>query len=244
MAYRNQSALAKKFHLQIAQQQYYPLLCYQYDVILGGYLTSFSKITGLVLKSSEITAVNEGGRNQPYLFRDSKKNIHTMILEKGYGTIDLMGFCDNITDVTILLRNQKGDIVQAYSTSYAVVQEIKFSDLDASKTEILIQSMTIAYTMLNEAKDVKQTCSSLEKENININENVTSSLAITQNKKSVTNFKNLEQNNRNVVKNNDLDFIKKQNQKAFQKQNEQVLELEQKKKQIKNNIIKKVDFSL
>lgn len=244
MAYRNQSALAKKFHLQIAQQQYYPLLCYQYDVILGGYLTSFSKITGLVLKSSEITAVNEGGRNQPYLFRDSKKNIHTMILEKGYGTIDLMGFCDNITDVTILLRNQKGDIVQAYSTSYAVVQEIKFSDLDASKTEILIQSMTIAYTMLNEAKDVKQTCSSLEKENININENVTSSLAITQNKKSVTNFKNLEQNNRNAVKNNDLDFIKKQNQKAFQKQNEQVLELEQKKKQIKNNIIKKVDFSL
>lgn len=244
MAYRNQSALAKKFHLQIAQQQYYPLLCYQYDVILGGYLTSFSKITGLVLKSSEITAVNEGGRNQPYLFRDSKKNIHTMILEKGYGTIDLMGFCDNITDVTILLRNQKGDIVQAYSTSYAVVQEIKFSDLDASKTEILIQSMTIAYTMLNEAKDVKQTCSSLEKENININENVTSSLAITQNEKSVTNFKNLEQNNRNIVKNNDLDFIKKQNQKAFQKQNEQVLELEQKKKQIKNNIIKKVDFSL
>lgn len=244
MDYKNQSALAKKFHLQIAQKQYYPLLCYQYDVILGGCLTSFSKITGLVLKSSEITAVNEGGRNQPYLFRDSKKNIHTMVLEKGYGTIDLMGFCDNITDVTILLRNQKGDIVQAYSTSYAVVQEIKFSDLDASKTEILIQSMTIAYTMLNEAKDIKQTCSNLEKENINVNENVTYPLVMTQNKKSVTNFKNTEQNKKSTTKNDNLDFIKKQNQKAFQKQNKQVLELEQKKEQINNNAIKKVDFSV
>ncbi len=243
MAYEYQSALAKKFHLQLSQQQQYPLLCYQYDVILGGYLTSFSKITGLVLKSSEVTAVNEGGRNQPYLFRDSKKKIHTMVLEKGYGTVDLMSFCDNITDVTILLRNQKGEIIQAYSTSYAVVQEIKFSDLDASKTEVLIQSMTIAYTMLNEAKDVKQTCSNIEKENINMNENVTYSLATMQNKKSITNLKNTEQNNKNIAENNHLDFIKKQNQKAFQKQNKQVLELEEKTKQIKNNAMKKVDFS-
>ena len=76
-----------------------------------------------------------------------------------------------------------------------------------------------------------------------MNENVTYSLATMQNKKSITNLKNTEQNNKNIAENNHLDFIKKQNQKAFQKQNKQVLELEEKTKQIKNNAMKKVDFS-
>ena len=79
-----QTDFAKKFHLQMGQKQSYPLVAYQYDVILGGYLTSFSKITGLVLQSAEVMAINEGGRNQPYLFRDSKKRLQTMVLEKGY----------------------------------------------------------------------------------------------------------------------------------------------------------------
>ena len=114
-----QTDFAKKFHLQMGQKQSYPLVAYQYDVILGGYLTSFSKITGLVLQSAEVMAINEGGRNQPYLFRDSKKKLQTMVLEKGYGTLNLIDICDKVTDVTIILRNPKGEIIQAYSTGYA-----------------------------------------------------------------------------------------------------------------------------
>lgn len=241
MAYENQNSLAKKFHLQMGQQQY-PLLSYQYDVILGGYLTSFSKITGIVLQSSEVVAVNEGGRNQPYLFRDSKKNFHTMVLEKGYGTVNLINFYDKVTDVTIILRNQQGNIVQAYSTSYAVVQEIKFSDLNASTTEVLIQSMSIAYTTLSESKDVTQTCRNLEKNNTYTDENITSEFAILQNKKSnyYSDNRISDKNTSNI--NNSLDFIKQQNKKSLEKENQKKLKWKQ-KEQNRNSIVNKIDFS-
>lgn len=239
MAYENQDFLAKKFHLQMGQRSY-PLLSYQYDVILGGYLTSFSKITGLVLQSSEVVAVNEGGRNQPYLFRDSKKNFYTMVLEKGYGTVNLIDFYDKVTDVTIILRNQQGNVVQAYSTSYAVVQEIRFSDLNASVTEVLIQSMSIAYTALKESKDVAQTCRNLEKNNTYANENITSEFAVLQNRKSNDSV-NHQKSNQNFV-NSSLDFIKQQNKKSLEKENQRELEWKQ-KEEYKNSIINKIDFS-
>lgn len=231
MAY--QTNVAKKFHLQMGQNQPYPLIAYQYDVILGGYLTSFSKITGLVLQSAEVTAVNEGGRNQPYLFRDSKKKLQTMVLEKGYGTMNLIDICDKITDVTIILRNQKGEIIQAYSTGYAIVQEIKFSDLNACSTQVLIQYMSIAYTVLCESKDISESCRNLEKNSVN--ENITSDFAVAQNKKS-----KIKQNDKiNTNKNSMLNGIKEQNKKALQKQ--QALELKQKNSQ--NDMIGNIDFS-
>ena len=230
-----QTDFAKKFHLQMGQKQTYPLVAYQYDVILGGYLTSFSKITGLVLQSAEVMAINEGGRNQPYLFRDSKKKLQTMVLEKGYGTLNLIDICDKVTDVTIILRNQKGEIMQAYSTGYAVVQEIKFSELNACSTQVLIQYMSIAYTVLCESKDVAESCRNLEKNSVS--ENITSDIAVAQNKKSTDNMK-MQKNNK-INTNNMLNDIKQQNKKALQKQQE--LELKQKNNQ--NDITKNIDFS-
>ncbi len=215
MAFLQQSTLASQWQLQLGQQQAYPMLSHQYDVILGGVLTSFSKISGLVLKSAEVTAINEGGRNQPYLFRDSRKNVYTMTLEKGYGTMDLLELSHKITDVTILLRNQNGHIVQAYATSYAVVQEIKLSNLEAADTKILIQSMTIAYTKLAVAKNVLESCKGLEGENAVFYENTLPKMASEQNKNAVP---KAESSQKTPHKDKAVHIAKEQNQKAMQKQ--------------------------
>lgn len=220
MTFLQQNTLANQWKLQLGQQQVYPMLSYQYDVILGGVLTSFSKISGMVLKSAEVTAVNEGGRNQPYLFRDSRKNIHTMTLEKGYGTLDLLELSNKVIDVTILLRKQDLSIVQAYATSYAVVQEIKLSDLEASDTKVLIQSMTVAYTILSPAKNVLESCRKLERENAISHENVSPKIAAEQNKRDTKQTENINQQ-KIQNKNETLNIVKKQNQRAMQKQRQE-----------------------
>ena len=45
-------------------------------------LTSFSKISGISLKTTEYTAINEGGRDIPYILLDQSKNFNTITFER------------------------------------------------------------------------------------------------------------------------------------------------------------------
>lgn len=145
------SSLAGMLGLNLGNLSEYPVIGNKYYVILGTFITSFSKVSGIVLKSSQLTAVNEGGSNKPYIMRDIKKDFNTMTFEKGYGTLDVMDMINKITVLTVLIKGNSGEITGVYYTDRAVVQKIELSQLEANTSQPLIQSMTIAYNSLKKS---------------------------------------------------------------------------------------------
>lgn len=145
------SSLAGMLGLNLGNLSEYPVIGNKYYVILGTFITSFSKVSGIVLKSSQLTAINEGGSNKPYIMRDIKKDFNTMTFEKGYGTLDVMDMINKITVLTVLIKGNSGEITGVYYTDRAVVQKIELSQLEANTSQPLIQSMTIAYNSLKKS---------------------------------------------------------------------------------------------
>lgn len=145
------SSLAGMLGLNLGNLSEYPVIGNKYYVILGTFITSFSKVSGIVLKSSQLTAINEGGSNKPYIMRDIKKDFNTMTFEKGYGTLDVMDMINKITALTVLIKGNSGEITGVYYTDRAVVQKIELSQLEANTSQPLIQSMTIAYNSLKKS---------------------------------------------------------------------------------------------
>ena len=126
----------------------YPTPSSRYLVITNNSILGFSRISGLSLKSSNVLVLNEGGTDRPYLVSQPQKDYNTMTLEKGFGTYELMRAMAKMKFLMIIIRDYNGSLKGAYYFKDAVIKDIKLSDLEAKSSEVLIQTMTIAYHSL------------------------------------------------------------------------------------------------
>jgi phage tail-like protein len=132
----------------------YPLNNNNYVVVFGKYTMGFSKISGIALKSSEYSAINEGGRDTPYILPEQTKKINTITFEKGLGTSNLMSIVNKINLLTIIIRGSDQSIKAVYYTDRAFVENINLSDLNANASEVLIQTMTVSYNTLKKVDNI------------------------------------------------------------------------------------------
>ena len=140
----------------------YPFIANSYVVSFGSVVTSFSKISGISLKTTEYTPFNEGGRDMPYILLDQSKNFNTITFERGLGIgfqgstlTDMLQFVEKIRirDMLLIIYGNTPQEKKAYYTDTAYVKDIVLSDLNATSQEVLIQSMTIVYDVFKESKD-------------------------------------------------------------------------------------------
>lgn len=156
MATTLESMLQSSSKLRYAPSGRYPLTACHYFALFGSQLLGFSKISEMHLHSAQLTAINEGGSNLPYIVGDTKKDFHTLTFEKGYGTADLLQCVPRIGPLTIVIKGRYQTVEGVYYTSRAVMQEFVLSELNAASSELLIQRMTFAYTILKKADTLKQ----------------------------------------------------------------------------------------
>lgn len=141
-------SILSRMGVNIGNLNEYPIQGTKYIVILGLSILSFSKISGITLYSANIRGLNEGGMNEPYLVEEPNNTPSVMKLEKGYGTVDVLQIIDKAKVMLLLIKGQDNKIKGAYYTSRMMIKEVTLSDLDAGKSGILIQTMTISYTNL------------------------------------------------------------------------------------------------
>ena len=140
----------------------YPFTTNHYVVSFGSIVIGFSKISGISLKTTEYTTMNEGGNDTPYILLDQNKNFNTITFEKGFGTgfqgsnaTDMLELIKEvkIRDMLLVIYDSNKERKKAYYTNTAYVKDIVLSDLNAMGQEVLIQSMTIVYDVFKESKD-------------------------------------------------------------------------------------------
>lgn len=140
----------------------YPFIANSYVVSFGSVVTSFSKISGISLKTTEYMSMNEGGSDEPYILLDQNKNFNTITFERGLGIgfqgstlTDMLEFVKKIRirDMLLIIYGNKKDERKAYYTDTAYVKDIVLSELNATSQEVLIQSMTVVYDVFKESKD-------------------------------------------------------------------------------------------
>lgn len=161
------SLLSKALGLNFGNLNDYPTVSNGYYVALGSFLTSFSKVSGIVLKSSEITAINEGGSNRPFLLRSQKRDFNTITFEKGYGTLDIMNLINKVTVMTVIIKGNNGSIQGIYYTDRCIVQSVSLSDLEAGESKPLIQTLTVAYHTLKRQEQMMTALSYLSLAGVN-----------------------------------------------------------------------------
>ena len=152
----------KNIEGKLGQKKEYPFIANSYVVSFGSVVTSFSKISGISLKTTEYTAINEGGRDTPYILLDQSKNFNTITFERGLGIgfqgstlTDMLQFVEKIRirDMLLIIYGNTPEEKKAYYTDTAYVKDIVLSDLNATSQDVLIQSMTIVYDVFKESKD-------------------------------------------------------------------------------------------
>ena len=125
-------------------------------VTIGYEIFSFSKVSNLVAQV-EYDVVQEGGNNEyPLIFPKPKTNPDTLILEKGVRewTVDPMfnslweGM--QVEQVTILLFKHGILLKKALFFKKGLITKRTFSDLDALRGELLIETLEIAHSGLIE----------------------------------------------------------------------------------------------
>lgn len=125
-------------------------------VTIGQEIFSFSKVSNLAAQV-EYETVQEGGNNEyPLLFPKQKTNPDTLILEKGVRewTVDPVfnslweGM--QVEQVTILLFKYGILLRKALFFKKGLIVKRTFSDLDALRGELLIETLEIAHSGLIE----------------------------------------------------------------------------------------------
>ena len=126
---------------------------HNFIVSIGIDLFSFAKVSNLTTEV-EYETVAEGGNNQyPYLFQKTKTKPDTLTLEKGVRVrfLDLRSHALSegtyVKDVMIILYGNMG-LERAFYFQKGMIVRKRFSDLDAMKNEVLIQSLEIAHSGL------------------------------------------------------------------------------------------------
>lgn len=148
-----------KMGVNIGSSSDTPLLGNNYFVIIGTSILSFSKISGISFFNAATQGINEGGRNEPYIVEEPRSTLNDMVLEKGFGTVDILRLAAGAKSMILIMKDDCGNIQGAYYTGCMMIKEIKISDLNAQKSDVLIQSMTISYTNLKKAETIMKLAS-------------------------------------------------------------------------------------
>lgn len=126
----------------------YPVNSNKYFAIFGRAIISFSKVSGIVLYQSKKSAVNAGGVDEPYITTGAVSELSSLQLEKGYGTVAMLNILKKAAEIILVIKNNDGSFNKVYYSDRISVSELKLSDLNASKSEVLIQSLKLSYTYL------------------------------------------------------------------------------------------------
>lgn len=125
-------------------------------VTIGQELFSFSKVSNLV-SQIEYETVHEGGNNDyPLLFPKQKTRPDTLILEKGVREWAVAPAFNSLWEgmqveqVTILLVKYGVLLKKALFFKKGLIVKRTFSNLDATKSELLIETLEIAHSGLVE----------------------------------------------------------------------------------------------
>lgn len=245
--------ILSSFGFNIGNLNDYPIDGTKYFVILGTSVCSFSKISGIYLRSVKTMGVNEGGMNEPYIVEEPNSDLNTLRFEKGFGTIDVLNMVNKIKTMLLLIKGRDNKIQGAYYTSRMIVKDITLSDLDAGKSTVLIQTMIISYTYLKKSEAIVQAAgtdlgnSMLNLLDYNSNDEQTAQIKAyskklsEQKQASITANTAKKQTEKQIVpKNPDVDTASAVNKQVQQKKEEEKLkekENQQKKlEEIKNNL--------
>ena len=128
---------------------------YTFEVTLDGISFSFSKVRNISGTIQYDSYVEGGSNDAPLLFRKPKSQPDTLILEKGV-TDSIKGKlfalvkegC-KISEIDISVKKD-GKTVRSFYASNGVIAARMFSDLDASDSQVLIESLQIVHTGLTE----------------------------------------------------------------------------------------------
>lgn len=129
---------------------------YNFLVTIGQEVFSFSKVSNLA-SQVEYDTVSEGGNNDyPLLFPKQKTSPDTLTLEKGVRTRStdkafnslLVGM--QVELVTILMVKDGSKLEKVFYFKKGLITKRTFSDLDATKNDLLIETLEIAHSGLVE----------------------------------------------------------------------------------------------
>lgn len=241
--------ILSSFGFDIGNLNNYPIDGTKYFVILGTSVCSFSKISGIYLRSVKTMGVNEGGMNEPYIVEEPNSELNTLRFEKGFGTTDVLNMVNKIKTMLLLIKGRDNKIKGAYYTSRMIVKDITLSDLDAGKSTVLIQTMTISYTYLKKSDAIIKAASTdlgnsmLELLDYNSNDEQTAQIKAYSQKLSEQKQASIaakQQVKQAVPKNPDVNTAAAVNNQVQQRQEKEKLkrEAQRQKKldEIKNNL--------
>lgn len=132
------------------------LTSYEFEVQLGLLVRlQFSKISGLS-RTGDIGIIGEGGDNDSmHFYLKPRRKPDVLRCEKGWSTGPGGKIMDWVTeglvinDVMIVVR-QNGKLKKLLTIDKAVVTKIEYSDLDASSSKIMIKTLELQHTGVNE----------------------------------------------------------------------------------------------
>lgn len=129
---------------------------YSFEVMLGLFSTlGFSKISNMQTGKECEVIVDGGNADRPYFFEKNKTEPDTIIFEKGMQTGMLDTFYSQLTEGTLIdeiMINVKkdGKREKSFYIEQGIVTKISYSDLNASKGEIMIKRLEMKHTGLVE----------------------------------------------------------------------------------------------
>lgn len=123
-------------------------------VFIGEEPFSFAKVTNLEAQI-EYDAVVEGGNSlYPFFMRKPKTKLDTLIMEKGVRVrstdrkFDTLAEGMYLKNILIILYGSTREVEKVFSVEWGVIVKKRFSDLDAMKNELFVETLEIAHSGL------------------------------------------------------------------------------------------------
>ena len=130
---------------------------YEFEVQLGLMVKlAFSKISGLS-RTGDIGIIGDGGDNDSmHFYLKPRRKPDILRCEKGWATgktASIMSWVTEgliVNDIMIVVK-QNGKMKKLLTIDKAVVTKIEYSDLDASSSKVMVKTMELQHTGVNEA---------------------------------------------------------------------------------------------
>ena len=136
----------------------YPLVSFHFSVQWGGSKIGFSEVSGLSIEH-ELIEYREGSSPEYTTIKmPGLKKFSNIILKRGSckGDNEFFSWTNSITsskverrDIIISLLNEDQSPVLIWTLNNAWPISLKFAELNAMKSEVLIESLEIAYQGIN-----------------------------------------------------------------------------------------------
>lgn len=129
---------------------------HNFFVFIGENQFSFAKVSNLEAQIEYDTVVEGGNSLYPLFMRKARTKLDTLTLEKGVRVRSTDRSFDTLTegmhlkDILIVLYRSRG-VEKIFSIQWGVIVRRRFSNLDAAKNELFVESLEIAHSGLVEA---------------------------------------------------------------------------------------------